>query len=63
MSDLPPDPDTDAPRPRSMTSLCLTWLAERMRRAERIRAQVSDGSYRVSSEAVAQAMLNNDPPP
>ncbi len=63
MSDLPKKSESGCPRPRSMTSLCLDWLAERMRRADRIKTQISEGSYRVNSEAVAQSLMNHGPPP
>jgi hypothetical protein len=45
---------------RSPTLLKLGWLAERLRKAERIKAQVAAGSYHVDSESVARKMLNLD---
>lgn len=42
---------------RSVTSLTLGWIAERLKRAERLKKEVADGSYRVDSAAVAQAMV------
>ncbi len=48
---------------RSVTSLTLGWLAERLKRAERLKKEIAAGSYRVDSSAVAQAMISpkNDP--
>jgi len=45
---------------RSPTLLKLEWLGERLRRAERIKAEIAAGTYSVSSEAVAKKMLNLD---
>ena len=45
---------------RSPTLLKLEWLGERLRRAERIKASLLEGTYHVSSEAVAKKMLNLD---
>jgi anti-sigma28 factor (negative regulator of flagellin synthesis) len=45
---------------RSPTLLKLEWLGERLRRAEHIKAQLIEGTYNVSSEAVAKKMLNLD---
>jgi|GEM_PF-1185237 len=42
---------------RSVTSLTLGWIAERLRRAERVKKEVEDGSYKVNSNAVAQAIV------
>lgn len=42
---------------RSVTSLTLGWIAERLRRAERLKKEVESGSYRVNSAAVAQAIV------
>ena len=49
----------DRTRPRrNPTMLKLQWIAERVRRCERIKKQIHDGSYGVSSRAVARALLN-----
>lgn len=45
---------------RNPTMLKLVWLGERLRRAERIKGEIADGTYNVSSEAVAKKMLNLD---
>ena len=44
-------------RPRSMTMLKLEWVAERVRKLERIRKQVEAGTYHVDSTLVAKALL------
>ena len=44
-------------RPRSMTMLKLEWVAERVRKLERIRKQVEAGTYHVDSALVAKALL------
>ena len=45
---------------RSPTMLKLEWLGERLRRAERIKGEIAEGTYSVSSESVAKKMLNLD---
>jgi anti-sigma28 factor (negative regulator of flagellin synthesis) len=44
-------------RPRSMTVLKLQWLAERVRKCRKIQQDVEAGTYEVSSEKVAKALL------
>jgi anti-sigma28 factor (negative regulator of flagellin synthesis) len=51
---------TVKPRKRSLTSVTLQWLAERMRRSERIKAQVSEGTYQVDSAKVAASIVNEE---
>ena len=46
-----------APRKRSLTAMTLTWLAERMRKAERVRCAVEKGEYRVNSEDLARSIV------
>ena len=58
---LDPSAFTKAGRSRrSPTLLKLEWLGERLRRAESIKAKLAEGTYSVSSEAVARKMLNLD---
>ncbi|MBL7661304.1 flagellar biosynthesis anti-sigma factor FlgM [bacterium] len=44
-------------RPRKATLLKLQWLAERIRKVERIKKELAEGTYAVSSEDVARSML------
>ena len=46
------------PRPRSTTSIALGWIAEKLRRSERIKEQLKSGTYSVDSSKVAEAILN-----
>lgn len=48
------------PRRKGVTSLTLGWLADRMRRAEKIKAQVASGAYQVNSSQIAASILNQD---
>lgn len=50
-------PAKNARRARSMTMLKLDWLAERVRRTDRIRAEVAAGTYQADSKQVARAVL------
>lgn len=51
--------DEGAPRrARKATLLKLQWLAERLRKVERVRKQIEEGSYHVASEDVARSILN-----
>lgn len=45
-------------RRRSPTLLKLQWLAERMRKCERIKKQVAEGGYKIDNLEVAKALLN-----
>lgn len=47
------------PRKRSLTEITLTWLAERVRRAEKIKEEVNKGTYTVDSQKIASAILND----
>lgn len=47
-------------RRRSPTLLKMQWLAERVRKSERIRKQVQDGTYKAESSDVARALLGID---
>jgi anti-sigma28 factor (negative regulator of flagellin synthesis) len=59
MSDQNND-DSKAPRRRGLTSMTLQWLAEKLRRAEKIKAELHDGTYQVDTSKVAQAILNGE---
>lgn len=48
------------PRKRSLTELTLGWLAERMRRCEKIKEELNSGQYQVKSEKVAASILNEE---
>ena len=45
-----------------MTSMTLNWIADKFRRAEEIKRQISDGSYSVDSRKVAAAIANEEDP-
>lgn len=47
------------PRRKGITSMTLHWIADKLRRAERIKEQLSKGTYQVDSAKVAQAIVNN----
>ncbi len=47
-------------RRRSPTLLKMQWLAERVRKSERIRKQVQEGTYKAESSDVARALLGLD---
>ena len=47
---------------RSPTTLKLQWLAERVRKCDRIKRQISAGAYYVDSTDVARAILSVDEP-
>ena len=49
-----------APRKRSLTEITLGWIAERVRRAETIKAQLDTGSYKVDSNKIANAIANGE---
>ena len=48
---------TPSVRRRSPTLLKMQWLAERVRKCERIRKQVEAGTYEVDSQVVAKSLL------
>lgn len=45
-------------RQRSMTTLNMQWLGERVRKARKIKEMIEAGEYNVDSKLVAEAMLN-----
>ena len=47
-----------SPRKRALTTLKLQWVAERMRKYERIRKAIAEGNYRVDSHDVAKSILS-----
>lgn len=47
-------------RRRGLTSVALQWLADKMRRTERIKEELERGTYQVDSNKIAQAILNAD---
>jgi len=47
-------------RPRKGTLLKMQWLAERLRKCERIRGEIKAGTYHVDSKKIARKMLNLD---
>ena len=48
------------PRKRSMTSTTLGWIADRMRRAMKIKEELATGTYQIDTEKVAKAIANED---
>jgi len=59
---FPGNMDTStAPRPkrkRSMTSIALSWLSERMTRADELKEQISSGNYQIPIDQVAKAIVH-----
>jgi len=47
------------PRRKGITSVTLQWVADKLRRAQRIKEELSTGSYQIDSAKVAQAIVNN----
>ncbi|RME59177.1 MAG: flagellar biosynthesis anti-sigma factor FlgM [Candidatus Dadabacteria bacterium] len=47
-------------RPRSLTSLTLGWLAEKVRKAEDIKEAIKSGQYKIDTKKVAASILNTD---
>ncbi len=54
---------TQQGRKRGLTSVALQWLAEKMRRTERIKEELERGTYQVDSSKIAEAILNGDAQP
>jgi len=54
---------TDIPklkRKRSLTSLTLSWLSERLKRSEALKEQIQNGTYQVDSEKLAKSLVNRE---
>ncbi len=49
-----------AGRPRSATLLNLKWLAERLRKARRVKRGLEEGTYSLDSDKIARALLNEN---
>lgn len=45
---------------RSVTSLTLGWLAERLRRTELLKEKVQNGQYDVDSSKIAASIANEE---
>jgi anti-sigma28 factor (negative regulator of flagellin synthesis) len=61
MSEIPPnDNNSNKPRRRGLTSVTLGWLADRMRKAEKLKAQISSGEYKIDNEKIAASILNKE---
>ena len=61
MSNIIPFPKNmeQAPRPkrkRSMTSIALNWLSERMSRADELKEAINSGTYQIPIDQVAKAI-------
>jgi len=52
--------DVKPKRKRSMTSVALNWLSERMRRADELKQAVASGTYKVPTDRVAKALVNTE---
>jgi anti-sigma28 factor (negative regulator of flagellin synthesis) len=49
------------PRRKGLTSLTLQWLADKLRRTDQIKDELSRGTYKVDSAKVAQAIVSTSP--
>ena len=47
-------------RKRSLTSVTLQWVAEKLRKTARIKEELQRGTYQVDSNKVAQAILDGE---
>jgi anti-sigma28 factor (negative regulator of flagellin synthesis) len=53
--------DNEKPqRKRGFTSVALQWIAERLRRSDQIKTELADGTYKVDSAKVAEALVNKE---
>jgi hypothetical protein len=51
--------DQKPPRRKGLTSMTLHWIADKLRRAQQIKEQLSNGTYQVDSDKVAKAIVDN----
>jgi hypothetical protein len=58
-SDMSDNYEQKPPRRRGLTSMTLQWIADKLRRADRIKEELSRGTYQVDSAKVAQAIVEN----
>lgn len=59
-SDQKAESPSKASRRKGVTSLTLGWLADRLRRAEKIKEQIASGAYQVNSAKIAESILNQE---
>jgi anti-sigma28 factor (negative regulator of flagellin synthesis) len=45
-------------RKRSMTSIALNWLSERMNRTDQLKEAISSGTYQIPIDQVAKAIIH-----
>ena len=48
-------------RKRSMTSIALNWLSERMSRADELKEAINSGTYQIPIDQVAKAIVHPIP--
>ena len=66
MSNIIPFPgNMEAPprpkRKRSMTSIALSWLSERMSRTDELKEAINSGTYKIPIDKVAEAIVHPSP--
>jgi anti-sigma28 factor (negative regulator of flagellin synthesis) len=49
--------DLKQARKKGITSLTLQWIAEKLRRTNKIKEELSNGTYQVDSSKVAKAIV------
>lgn len=49
------------PRRKGLTSLTLQWLADKLRRTDKIKEELSQGTYEIDSSKVAKAIIGPAP--
>ena len=54
------EPQSKPARKRSLTDITIGWIADRLRRAERIKEQVQSGQYQVNTDKVAASIINEE---